>query len=61
MKSKYECPHCDARLQVGQKNENLAMIHFVNKNGEQSGVYFSEIFGEQCTYKISNKQVEIFV
>lgn len=54
------CPVCHTRLQVDHKNKNLAMIHFVNEKGVLSEIYFSEIFGEQCTYKITDKQVEMY-
>ena len=56
-----KCPVCHKRLQVGNIHENLAMIMMKNETGLESEIYFSEIYGEQCTYKITNlKKVETF-
>lgn len=53
------CPVCHKRLQVGKINENLAMIKMRDEQGNESEIYFSEIFGEHCTYKITtNNEIE---
>lgn len=54
------CPVCHARLQVGRISENLAMVNMKDSSGIESEVFFSEIFGEKCTFKVSNKKVEAF-
>jgi uncharacterized protein YbaR (Trm112 family) len=55
------CPVCHKRLQVGNIHENLAMLMMKDEQGVESEIYFSEIFGEHCTYKITNiKKVETF-
>jgi len=55
------CPVCHARLQVGKIHENLAMVMMRDDKGLESEIYFSEIYGEECTYKITNiKKVETF-
>lgn len=55
------CPVCHAKFQVGKIHENLAMLMMKDENGVESEIYFSEIYGEQCTYKITNiKKVETF-
>lgn len=55
------CPVCHMRLQVNEICENLAMILMVDENFGESKIYFSEVFGEHCTYKITkDKHVEIY-
>jgi hypothetical protein len=55
------CPVCHKRLQVKDIHENLAMIMMRDEHGVESEIYFSEIYGEHCTYKITNiKKVEAF-
>jgi hypothetical protein len=54
------CPVCHHKLQVGNINSNLAMIMMRDERGVESEIYFSEIFGEHCTYKITNKNVEMY-
>ncbi|MBI5218764.1 MAG: hypothetical protein HY958_07535 [Bacteroidia bacterium] len=50
------CPVCHKNLRVEKINENLAMILMKDEKGVESEIYFSEIYGEHCTYKITNKK-----
>ena len=53
------CPLCHANLTDQSINKNLAKIKMIDSHGEEYDIYFSEIFGEKCTFKIdANKKVE---
>lgn len=52
----FSCPICHRNLS-DIKNKNLAHLIMVNQEGEESHIYFSRIFGEKCTYKISGKEI----
>lgn len=54
------CPVCNKNLQTDKFNKNLAMVNLRDERGVESEVYFSEIFGEHCTYKITNKSIEMY-
>lgn len=54
------CPICHSNLTAMNVNENLAEIIMVDKNNEEFYIYFSEIVGEKCTYKIHNKDIESY-
>ena len=54
------CPVCHKKLQKNKLNKNLAMVLMKDEKDVESEIYFSEIFGEHCTYKITNKNIEIF-
>lgn len=54
------CPVCHKKLQKNKLNQNLAMVKMIDDKEVESEIYFSEIFGEHCTYKITNKTIEIF-
>ena len=42
-------------------SKNLAKIKMIDSKGCEYDIYFSEIFGEKCTYKISgDKKMEVF-
>jgi hypothetical protein len=53
------CPLCHANLTDHTISKNLARIKMIDIKGMEYDIYFSEIFGEKCTYKISgDKKVE---
>ncbi len=55
------CPLCHANLTDHTLSKNLARIKMIDSQGQEYDIYFSEIFGEKCTYKISaDKKVETF-
>ena len=55
------CPLCHANLTDQTISKNLARIKMIDNAGEEYDIYFSEIFGEKCTYKISrDKKVQSF-
>jgi hypothetical protein len=51
------CPICHAHLN-SLKYDHLVRILMVDEKGKQFDVYFSDIVGEKCTYKISGTSVE---
>ena len=55
------CPLCHANLTDQTISKNLARIKMIDSAGEEYDIYFSEIMGETCTYKISaNKKVQSY-
>ena len=54
------CPVCQKRLQTEKFNKNLAMVIMKDEYGNESEVFFSEVFGEHCTYKITDKKIEMY-
>lgn len=52
------CPVCHQNLHEGKVHENLAKVIMKDESGNESELFFSEIFGERCTYKITNKKLE---
>jgi hypothetical protein len=55
------CPLCHANLTDQTISRNLAKIKMIDDSGKEFDIYFSEIFGEKCTYKISgDKKIEIY-
>lgn len=53
------CPICHANLAADDVGNHLAKINLV-EDGETYDLFFSEIVGEHCTYKIKDKEVEAF-
>ena len=49
------CPVCHENLST--KHENLAEILLVDSEGDEYEIWFSEIIGEQATYKIKTGKV----
>ncbi|MCF6366492.1 MAG: hypothetical protein L3J35_09865 [Bacteroidales bacterium] len=49
------CPVCHENLSTAQ--ENLAEILLVDSDGDEYGIMFSEILGEQATFKIKAGKV----
>lgn len=54
------CPICHSNLKAMNVNKNLAEVILVDKSNEEFTIYFSEIVGEKCTYKIHDKEVETY-
>jgi hypothetical protein len=55
------CPLCHANLTDQTISKNLARIKMIDSAGLEYDIYFSEIVGEKCTYKINrDKKVETF-
>jgi hypothetical protein len=54
------CPLCHANLTDTTIDQNLAKILMLDETGNEYQVYFSEIVGMKCTYKIHGKKVEAF-
>jgi hypothetical protein len=51
------CPICHAHLN-SLKYDHLVRVIMVDDNGDEFDIYFSDIVGEKCTYKMSGKNVE---
>jgi hypothetical protein len=52
-----KCPICHAHLN-SLKYNHLVRIIMVEDNGKEYDIYFSDIVGEKCTYKISGSTIE---
>ena len=57
---KFFCPICHTNLEAVDVNKSLAKIIMVNEDKQESEIYFSEIIGEKCTYKITDSEIEAF-
>lgn len=54
------CPICHANLNR-EENPNLVKVHMVdNESHDEYEIYFSGVVGEECTYKIKDKEVQEF-
>lgn len=51
------CPICHSHLN-SLKYDHLVRVIMVDDNGDEFDIYFSDIVGEKCTYKMSGKIVE---
>lgn len=56
----FYCPLCGKSLSVPEVSKNLAKILMQDENGQQAEIYFSEIVGEKCTYKVTDEEIESF-
>jgi hypothetical protein len=54
------CPLCHANLTDKTLDDNLARILMSDDTGQEYEIYFSEIVGMKCTYKIKGKEIEAF-
>jgi hypothetical protein len=52
-----KCPICHAHLN-SLKYDHLVRIIMIDESGKEFDIYFSDIVGEKCTYKISGSSVE---
>jgi hypothetical protein len=53
----YTCPICHSQLNSA-KYDHLVRIILIDENGKEFDIYFSDIAGEKCTYKISGSDIE---
>ena len=53
----YTCPICHSQLNSAKYN-HLVRIIMIDENGKEFDIYFSDIAGEKCTYKISGSDME---
>jgi hypothetical protein len=53
----YNCPICHSQLN-STKYKHLVRIIMIDENGKEYNIYFSNIAGEKCTYKIREDKVE---
>ncbi len=51
------CPICHSQLN-SQKYAHLVRIIMIDEQNKESNIYFSNIAGEKCTYKITGTSVE---
>ena len=54
-KANFSCPCCHKSLEYS-KNNNFVRLVKINEQNEEFSVVFSAIFGEHCTYKISEER-----
>ena len=54
------CPICHSNLRANNVNTNLAEIIMLDEEGHEFEIYFSEIVGEQVTFKIKETDLESF-
>ena len=54
------CPLCHANLTDYNVSDSLVRILMIDEDGTECSIYFSEIYGEQCTYKVTGGSVEAF-
>ena len=53
------CPICHSNF-ASKISKNLAEIIMIDESNTEYKIYFSEIAGEKCTYKISDGEVESY-
>jgi len=53
----YTCPICHSQLNSAKYN-HLVRIIMIDETGKEFDIYFSDIAGEKCTYKISGTDIE---
>jgi len=53
----YTCPICHAQLNSTKYN-HLVRILMIDEEGKEFNVYFSDIAGEKCTYKVRGTKIE---
>ena len=54
----YTCPICGAQLN-SRKYYHLVRIIMIDEDKKEYNIYFSDIAGEKCTYKIRGTKVEM--
>ena len=53
----YTCPICHSQLNSAKYN-HLVRIIMIDETGKEFDIYFSDIAGEKCTFKISGTDIE---
>lgn len=54
----FTCPICHSQLNSGKYNHLVRIIR-VEEDGKEYDVYFSDIGGEKCTFKLGGENIEI--
>ena len=54
---KFSCPICHQNL-TNHKNERLAHFIQIDENNNEYQIVFSQIYGENCTYKIEKQEIK---
>ncbi|MBN1113048.1 MAG: hypothetical protein JXA53_09075 [Bacteroidales bacterium] len=52
------CPICHTDLRDKNVHEDLARILMIDMDGVENEIYFSAVYGEHSTYKVSGKKVD---
>ena len=52
------CPICHTTLNR-EENPHLVKVNMIDDNNVEYDVFFSNVVGEECTYKIKDKKVEM--
>ena len=52
------CPICHATLNR-EENPHLVKVIMIDDNGNEFEIFFSNVVGEECTFKIKDKKVEM--
>lgn len=50
------CPICHTSLS-SRKQKNLAHLKLIDDKNNEASIFFSQIYGEKCTFKIEGKQI----
>lgn len=50
------CPICHASLAT-RKNKNLAHLIMIDEDNNEATIFFSQVYGEKCTYKIEGQKI----
>jgi hypothetical protein len=53
----YTCPICHSQLN-STKFKHLVRLVMIDENNKEYNIYFSDIAGQKCTYKIRGSKVE---
>jgi len=59
-KMKFYCSICHANLEVEEYDGHFAKVIMVDKNGVEYDILFSNIVGEECTYKLNDGIFEAY-
>jgi hypothetical protein len=54
----YTCPICHSQLN-STKYKHLVRLIMIDEKGKEYNIYFSDIAGEKCTYKLRENKVEV--
>jgi len=54
----YTCPICHSLLNSA-KYSHLVRIIMIDEDGKEYDIYFSDIAGEKCTYKLRGSELEL--
>lgn len=56
----FVCPICYENLNTDDLDKNLAKVIRIDKNNVKSEIVFSQIKGENCTFIITDKDIEAY-